>query len=186
VAYQYQPNGFYVNFGRAEIWLNVHAAVSILCACLPTYKPLRDLLGKLVSTIRDRYGSSVRFLRSTGSGGSSSVGRARLGSSSKESTDHRGHDLSSQDPVGHEPKAAFYPAPMVYHYPATANDIDNVSTRELVQPPPPMYWGHQYGGAGYGYDYGVQQQQQQPHHLHHQVFTIPDGAIGRTTRVDVV
>ena len=115
-----------VNFGKSEIWLNIHAAVTILCACLPTYKPLRDLLGKLVSTIRDTYGSSLRFLQSR-------PGRSRLGTS-KNLTDG---ERSNYDPGNPEGKL-YYPANIPYHY----SMQDASSTRELVSFPP-TYWGHQ-------------------------------------------
>jgi hypothetical protein len=158
VVYQYQPNGYYVNFTKAETWSVIHAAVAILCACLPTYKPLRDVLGKFVFTIRDRYGSSVRFLRS-------GSGPARLGSS-KNSTDgeNGNHGLGNLEPK------LYHPAHMGYHYPTK----DTSSTRELVLTPP-AHWGHQYGAGWHEVTAG-----------NDQPVTVPPGAIARTTRVDVV
>ncbi|KAL8770403.1 MAG: hypothetical protein Q9209_003829 [Squamulea sp. 1 TL-2023] len=36
----HQPSGSDVDLAQGDIWLNVHLGVAIICACLPTYRPL--------------------------------------------------------------------------------------------------------------------------------------------------
>ncbi|KAL9009145.1 MAG: hypothetical protein Q9173_005801 [Seirophora scorigena] len=36
----YQPSGVDVDLTQGDIWVNVHLGVAIICACLPTYRPL--------------------------------------------------------------------------------------------------------------------------------------------------
>ncbi|KAL8786043.1 MAG: hypothetical protein Q9213_003026 [Squamulea squamosa] len=36
----YQPSGKDIDLTQGDIWLNVHLGVAIICACLPTYRPL--------------------------------------------------------------------------------------------------------------------------------------------------
>ncbi|KAL2141946.1 hypothetical protein VTI28DRAFT_1781 [Corynascus sepedonium] len=213
VAYQYQPNGKYVNFGRAEMWLNIHAAVTILCACMPTYKPLRDLAGKFVSTIRDRYGSSVRFLRSGQNTSTSSSGTEN----NSKVYHYPGGSREKGNGTQHSGRTAHKPYPVqahhaVYHYPTTmttaASSYDGgsaSSTGELVPPAatmtttnttttPPTYWGHyyypnqnqyqqQYGVAGTTAWYETDTSGGGNGDDH---LVPPPGTIARTTRVDIV
>jgi hypothetical protein len=117
-----------VSFSKAELWLNVHSAITILCACLPVYTPIRDLCGRFVHSICDRYGSSVCFLRS-------SSGGARRGSS-KNSTDseNTGHGLGSRE------YKAGYPTYMAYHYPT--KEVSSTIEPVLL---PPTYGGNLSG-----------------------------------------
>ncbi|GAB1316522.1 Rhodopsin domain-containing protein [Madurella fahalii] len=157
VAYQYQPGGYYVSFSKAELWLNIHAAITILCACLPVCKPVRDLLGRFIVTIRDKYyGSSKRFLL----GGSRGL---RVGSS-KNSTDgdSQGYDMGSQDPK------RVYPSHTVYQHPTKGSS----STRELVLTHPNI--GHQAGAKRSDESAGVN------------AVPVPPQGIARTTRVEIV
>ncbi len=135
-----------------------------MCACLPTYKPLRDLLAKFASTIRSTYGSSLRFLRSGQS-------RARFGASKGSTTggEHSSHeDLGTQEPKAQYPQATYTP----YHYPGR----DHSSTVELVQAPPGAWGHHQHVAAGW---HQIPAGDERP-------LVVPPGAIGRTTRVEVV
>ncbi|KAK4164704.1 hypothetical protein QBC43DRAFT_300171 [Cladorrhinum sp. PSN259] len=63
VAHQYQPNSLHVSISKAELWLNIHAATVIICACLPVYKPFRSLADTILTKLRDSYDSSIRRLR---------------------------------------------------------------------------------------------------------------------------
>ncbi|KAL8661111.1 MAG: hypothetical protein Q9202_005925 [Teloschistes flavicans] len=36
----YQPSGHDVDLTQGDIWLNVHLGTALICACLPTYRPL--------------------------------------------------------------------------------------------------------------------------------------------------
>ncbi|KAI0376974.1 hypothetical protein F5Y04DRAFT_292308 [Hypomontagnella monticulosa] len=85
IYYGYQPNAYYVSFKLAELWLVIHIAVAILCACLPVYKPLRALANQLLVRIRDRY-YSLRF--------SGSSSKLRHGDSSHDGTGIS-HDLDT-------------------------------------------------------------------------------------------
>lgn len=40
IAKVYQPSGADVDLTQGDIWLNVHLGTAIICACLPTYRPL--------------------------------------------------------------------------------------------------------------------------------------------------
>ena len=40
------------------LWLNIHMRVSILCACLPTMRPLVLKAASLTASLRQKYGSS--------------------------------------------------------------------------------------------------------------------------------
>ncbi|KAL8742730.1 MAG: hypothetical protein Q9184_008207 [Pyrenodesmia sp. 2 TL-2023] len=40
IAKVYQPSGTDVDLTQGDIWLNVHLGTTIICACLPTYRPL--------------------------------------------------------------------------------------------------------------------------------------------------
>ncbi|CAL3968273.1 hypothetical protein PZA11_006755 [Diplocarpon coronariae] len=54
----YRPGSQNVAFARAELWSAVHIGTAIVCACLPTLKPLLKRAGTTASTIRRKYGSS--------------------------------------------------------------------------------------------------------------------------------
>ncbi|OTA70120.1 hypothetical protein K449DRAFT_427630 [Hypoxylon sp. EC38] len=59
IYYSYQPNVEYIAFIASEIWGNIHITMAILCACLPTYMPLRMKAARLLRTLRDMYSSTV-------------------------------------------------------------------------------------------------------------------------------
>jgi hypothetical protein len=40
VAYGYKPGSQNVAFSKAELWSGVHVGIAIVCACLPTFRPL--------------------------------------------------------------------------------------------------------------------------------------------------
>lgn len=40
IAKVYQPSATDVDLTQGDIWLNVHLGTAIICACLPTYRPL--------------------------------------------------------------------------------------------------------------------------------------------------
>ncbi|KAI0190173.1 hypothetical protein EV127DRAFT_495319 [Xylaria flabelliformis] len=60
IYYSYQPDAQYITFTNSEIWTNVHITTAILCACLPTYKPLRAKVAGMIQRIRLGYASSRR------------------------------------------------------------------------------------------------------------------------------
>ena len=45
-----------VNFANAEIWTNIHVCTSIVCACLPTLRPLLITMGAGSKTVQKAYG----------------------------------------------------------------------------------------------------------------------------------
>ncbi|OTA89975.1 hypothetical protein M434DRAFT_99552 [Hypoxylon sp. CO27-5] len=59
IYYSYKPNTEYLAFTVSEIWGDVHITMAILCACLPTYMPIRMKAAKLLRTLRDMYSSKV-------------------------------------------------------------------------------------------------------------------------------
>ncbi|KAI0889178.1 uncharacterized protein GGS22DRAFT_153365 [Annulohypoxylon maeteangense] len=61
VYYTYQPGNEFVAVADSEFWTNIHAAVTILCACLPVYKPLRVKGGLLLSKVNT---SLIHLVRS--------------------------------------------------------------------------------------------------------------------------
>jgi len=61
------------------MWYNIHAAINIVCACLPVYKPLRERASKFIGSVRDRYfyassGVPRFFSRGSRSGGGNTGG----------------------------------------------------------------------------------------------------------------
>lgn len=51
-----------VAFNKSDLWTNIHIMTTVLCACLPVYKPLCALVGNFVGGLRGRYGSSWQYL----------------------------------------------------------------------------------------------------------------------------
>ncbi|KAI1123678.1 hypothetical protein F5Y10DRAFT_269822 [Nemania abortiva] len=51
IYYTYQPGARFVNMTGSGFWLAVHIAATILCACVPVYKPLRVLGGVVFNKI---------------------------------------------------------------------------------------------------------------------------------------
>lgn len=51
-----------VAFNKSDLWTNIHIMTTVLCACLPVYKPLCTLVGNFVGGLRERYGSSWQHL----------------------------------------------------------------------------------------------------------------------------
>ena len=49
------------------LWVNIHMGTSILCACLPTFRPLLVKFGSLTSSLRQRYGSKSKESKQTSS-----------------------------------------------------------------------------------------------------------------------
>ncbi|KAI0144468.1 hypothetical protein GGR57DRAFT_331982 [Xylariaceae sp. FL1272] len=64
LAFIYEPGGTDVDFEASAFWLNIHIALSIVCANLPVYKPLRAAWGKMVTTLRTHFSSSLHSLLS--------------------------------------------------------------------------------------------------------------------------
>ncbi|PBP25969.1 integral membrane protein [Diplocarpon rosae] len=56
----YRPGSQNVAFARAELWSAVHIGTAIVCACLPTLKPLVKRASTTASTLRRKYRSSTR------------------------------------------------------------------------------------------------------------------------------
>jgi hypothetical protein len=51
------PNIFIVRFNEAGIWSGIHLMVSIVCSCLPVYKPLWQAMSRCLSRLRTLYKS---------------------------------------------------------------------------------------------------------------------------------
>lgn len=44
-----------VSFAKSELWCNIHLGTGIVCASLPTYRPLRAKISVLSASLRQRY-----------------------------------------------------------------------------------------------------------------------------------
>ncbi|KAI9050312.1 hypothetical protein LZ554_005479 [Drepanopeziza brunnea f. sp. 'monogermtubi'] len=53
----YKPGSQNVAFPRAELWSAVHIGTAIICACLPTLRPLIKRASTTASSLRRKYGS---------------------------------------------------------------------------------------------------------------------------------
>ncbi|KAK0112312.1 hypothetical protein ONS96_001560 [Cadophora gregata f. sp. sojae] len=76
----YRPGSQNVAFARAELWSAVHIGIAIVCACLPTLRPLIKRASTTASSLRRKYGSSSSSGQDTsanGSGGSNVASRNR-------------------------------------------------------------------------------------------------------------
>ena len=49
-----------VNFARGSIWTTIHLGMAIICACLPTYRPLLTKCEARLASLRGRYSSKLR------------------------------------------------------------------------------------------------------------------------------
>lgn len=49
-----------MNFANAEIWTNIHVCTSIVCACLPTLRPLLTAMGAGSKAIQKAYDFLLR------------------------------------------------------------------------------------------------------------------------------
>lgn len=54
-----------VPFTQGDIWSNIHAGTAIICACLPTYRPLFPRLAAFSNNVRQRYRNLVNSTRRT-------------------------------------------------------------------------------------------------------------------------
>ncbi|PVH72434.1 hypothetical protein DL98DRAFT_563529 [Cadophora sp. DSE1049] len=76
----YRPGSQNVAFARAELWSAVHIGIAIVCACLPTLRPLIKRASTTASSLRRKYGSSSSSGQDTsanGSGTSNAASRNR-------------------------------------------------------------------------------------------------------------
>lgn len=44
-----------VSFTKASLWSSIHLGTAVICACLPTYRPLLDRILSIASPIRQIY-----------------------------------------------------------------------------------------------------------------------------------
>ncbi|KAI9782522.1 MAG: hypothetical protein M1816_001860 [Peltula sp. TS41687] len=70
----YQPHSAYISFSKGQIWSSIQLGVALICACLPTYRPLLIRFKGVFSSLRQRYGSV--FSRSSRSGSGSGSGNS--------------------------------------------------------------------------------------------------------------
>ncbi|MCJ1397976.1 hypothetical protein MMC11_001172 [Xylographa trunciseda] len=54
----YAPGASDINLIQDAIWLNIHLSTAIICACLPTFRPLLTSSLSALSTLRKSYGSA--------------------------------------------------------------------------------------------------------------------------------
>ncbi|CZT44361.1 related to integral membrane protein [Rhynchosporium secalis] len=74
----YKPGSQNVAFLRAELWSAIHVCTAIICACLPTLRPVIKLTSATISSLRRKCGSSSNSRLSsswTTSGGSNAASR---------------------------------------------------------------------------------------------------------------
>ncbi|MCJ1315866.1 hypothetical protein MMC15_001186, partial [Xylographa vitiligo] len=55
----YEPGLSDINLIQDAIWLNIHLSTAIICACLPTYRPLLTSSLSALSSLRKSYASSA-------------------------------------------------------------------------------------------------------------------------------
>ncbi|MCJ1319450.1 hypothetical protein MMC15_004786 [Xylographa vitiligo] len=55
LTFSYTPGAFYVNYDQVDLWSILHVCTGIICACLPTYRPLLTKVTALPSTLRKKY-----------------------------------------------------------------------------------------------------------------------------------
>lgn len=72
-----------VDFIRDIIWLNVHLGCAIICACLPTYRPIFVMSSKAFSNSFQKYYSSGSG-KDSGSGSGRTTSNSRTGKLDKE------------------------------------------------------------------------------------------------------
>ncbi|KAI1773036.1 hypothetical protein F4818DRAFT_131356 [Hypoxylon cercidicola] len=53
----YRPGEQYVLFPESVFWTHIHGLISVLCANLPVYKPLRGMVARFFSVIQTNFGS---------------------------------------------------------------------------------------------------------------------------------
>ncbi|KAF4621882.1 hypothetical protein G7Y89_g14465 [Cudoniella acicularis] len=86
----YAPGSQNVAFTRAELWSAVHINIAIVCACLPTLRPLLTRALAVVSSISRRlYGSG------TGASGGNASAENYSGSSNSAAKNRAGVELKS-------------------------------------------------------------------------------------------
>ncbi|KAH6706285.1 hypothetical protein BKA61DRAFT_580541 [Leptodontidium sp. MPI-SDFR-AT-0119] len=76
----YRPGSQNVAFARAELWSAVHIGIAIVCACLPTLRPLIKRASTTAASLKRKYGSSSssgQDSSANGSGGSNAASRNR-------------------------------------------------------------------------------------------------------------
>lgn len=54
-----------MDFDQVELWAFLHATTGIICACLPTYRPLAAKAAAVTTKLRQRYGSWSRLVTSS-------------------------------------------------------------------------------------------------------------------------
>ncbi|KAF7503814.1 hypothetical protein GJ744_003255 [Endocarpon pusillum] len=57
IVYVYQPKKRYSSFTEASLWSSIHLGTAVICACLPTYRPLLDRIVSIASPVRRMYAS---------------------------------------------------------------------------------------------------------------------------------
>ena len=84
---------FSVNFTQGELWTNIHLGTAIVCASLPTYRPLFSRLSVVTASIRSRFTSmfsSRRPLQSSKPSGSYEIGTYPSGHKRYNQLEHVG------------------------------------------------------------------------------------------------
>ncbi|KAF7513473.1 hypothetical protein GJ744_008767 [Endocarpon pusillum] len=79
VAYAYDPGSMIVAFTGAELWTSCHLGTSVICACLPTYRPLLARIAAMATSLHERYSYRSWRSRSTGSLHSAAVATSGRG-----------------------------------------------------------------------------------------------------------
>jgi hypothetical protein len=112
VVLGYVPHSRVPSYSRTEVWTTVHAGMSIVCACLPIFKPLATRVGRsgFVSRLRSSASRGKSWLPSVrsdsgGRGGGSWLGGSSRGSGSgkrKEQTSWRSRSELGSSGEAHE------------------------------------------------------------------------------------
>lgn len=84
--------GCEVAFTGAELWASCHLGTGVICACLPTYRPLLARIATTAISLHERYNYKSWHSRSTSSGHSATVATSGRG---KNVHDYKGFSPNS-------------------------------------------------------------------------------------------
>ncbi|KAK0614989.1 hypothetical protein B0T17DRAFT_510807 [Bombardia bombarda] len=103
IYYQYQPHHIVSEYNIIILWLLIHVATTVICACLPVYGPLRIRASTLLMRMHGRYSA-----RSAGKTSTTLSSSAAAGPGSPPPPENRPwfdlemSDLESRMPIDHK------------------------------------------------------------------------------------
>jgi len=64
IHFTYVPHSNFVSFTESALWIHIHVGTAIICACLPTFRPLIAKFWLVSKSFRQRYAGLFSSLRS--------------------------------------------------------------------------------------------------------------------------